>query len=55
MAKFVGDFIKRELDNYLHRNLDVADVILHKVQESERGRKAMSGITRKAREKAKKN
>lgn len=54
MAKFVGDFIKRELDNYLHRNLDVADVILHKVQESERGRKAMSGITRKAREKAKK-
>lgn len=54
VAKFVGDFIKRELDNYLHRNLDVADVILHKVQESERDRKAMSGITRKAREKAKK-
>lgn len=54
IAKFVGDFIKRELDNYLHRNLDVADVILHKVQESERARKAMSGITKLAREKAKK-
>ena len=53
VAKFVGDFIKKELDNYLHRNLDVADVILKKVQESERDRKAMSGITKKAREKAK--
>lgn len=54
MAKFVGDFIKKELDNYLHRNLDVADVILHKVQESERARKSMSGITKLAREKQKK-
>ncbi|MCD8388065.1 MAG: type IIA DNA topoisomerase subunit B [Bacteroidales bacterium] len=54
VAKFVGDFVKRELDNYLHRNLDVADVILHKVQESERARKAMAGITKLAREKAKK-
>lgn len=54
VAKFVGDFIKRELDNYLHRNLDVADVILRKVQESERERKEMAGITKKAREKAKK-
>ncbi len=54
VAKFVGDFIKRELDNYLHRNLDTADVILKKVQESERERKEMAGITKKAREKAKK-
>lgn len=54
MARFVGDFIKKELDNYLHRNLDVAEVILHKVQESERARKAMSGITKLAREKQKK-
>ena len=53
VAKFVGDFIKKELDNYLHRNLEVADVILKKVQESERDRKAMAGITKKAREKAK--
>ncbi|MBO5053505.1 MAG: type IIA DNA topoisomerase subunit B [Muribaculaceae bacterium] len=54
VAKFVGDFVKRELDNYLHRNLDVADTILRKVQESERERKEMSGITKKARETAKK-
>ena len=35
IAKFIGDFIKKELDNYLHRELDVAEVILKKVQESE--------------------
>ncbi len=54
VAKFVGDFIKTELDNYLHRNTDVADIILKKVQESERERKAMSGVAKLAREKAKK-
>ena len=54
VAKFVGDFIKRELDNYLHKNLDVAEVILKKVQESERDRKSMAGITKLARERAKK-
>lgn len=54
VAKFVGDFVKKELDNYLHRNLDVADVILKKVQESERERKEMAGVTKKAREMAKK-
>lgn len=54
VAKFVGDFIRRELDNYLHRNLEVADVILKKVQESERDRKAMAGVAKKARETAKK-
>lgn len=54
VAKFVGDFIKRELDNYLHRNLDVADVILKKVQANERERKAMAGISKKTREQAKK-
>ena len=54
IAKYVGDFIRKELDNYLHRNLDVADVILKKVQESERDRKAMAGVTKKARETAKK-
>lgn len=52
--KFVGDFIKRELDNYLHKNLDVAEIILKKVQESERERKSMAGITKLARERAKK-
>lgn len=52
--KFIGDFVKKELDNYLHRNLDVADVILRKAQESERARKAMAGLAKEAREKAKK-
>ena len=54
VAKFIGDFIKTELDNYLHRNTDIADIILKKVQESERDRKAMAGITKLAREKQKK-
>ena len=54
VAKFVGDFIKKELDDYLHRDLTVADTILKKVQASERDRKAMAGITKLAREKAKK-
>ena len=54
VAKFIGDFIKKELDDYLHRDLAVAEVILKKVQQSERDRKAMSGVTKLAREKAKK-
>ena len=44
IAKYIGDFIKKELDNYLHRNLEVADVILKKVQESERDREAFRGV-----------
>ncbi len=54
VAKFIGDFVKNDLDNYLHRNLDVADIILKKVQDSERSRKAMAGVAKKAREMAKK-
>lgn len=54
VAKFIGDFIKKELDNYLHKNLEVADIILKKVQDSERERKSMAGITKIARERAKK-
>ncbi len=54
VAKFVGDFIKRELDNYLHRNPNTAEAMLRKIQESERERKAMAGVTKIAREKAKK-
>lgn len=54
VAKFVGDFIKTELDNYLHRNTDVGDVILKKVQENERDRKAMASYKKQDREKAKK-
>ena len=54
VAKFVGDFVKKELDNYLHKDLDTAEIILKKVQESERERKAMAGVTKLARERAKK-
>ena len=52
--KYVGDFIKTEVDNYLHKNADVAEVMLQKIQESERERKAMAGVTKLARERAKK-
>ena len=52
--KFVGDFIKEQVDNYLHKNLDTAEVMLQKIQESERDRKAMAGVTKLARERAKK-
>ncbi len=52
--KFVGDFIKQEVDNYLHKNPDVAEVLLQKIQESEKERKAMAGVTKLARERAKK-
>ncbi|MBR7017917.1 MAG: type IIA DNA topoisomerase subunit B [Prevotella sp.] len=52
--KYVGDFIKTEVDNYLHMHTDVAEVMLQKVSESEKERKAMAGITKLARERAKK-
>ena len=52
--KYVGDFIKREVDNYLHKHADVADAMLQKIQESEKERKAMAGVTKLARERAKK-
>lgn len=53
--KYVGDFIKREVDNYLHiHKEDVADVLEAKIKESERERKSMAGITKLARERAKK-
>ena len=52
--KYVGDFIKQQVDNYLHIHSDVAEVIENKVKESERERKAMAGVTKLARERAKK-
>ena len=52
--KYVGDFIKQQVDNYLHIHQDVAEVIESKVKESERERKAMAGVTKLARERAKK-
>ena len=52
--KYVGDFIKQQVDNYLHIHTDVAEVIETKIKESERERKAMAGVTKQIREKAKK-
>jgi len=52
--KYVGDFIKQEVDNYLHKHPDVAEAMLQKISESEKERKAMAGVTKLARERAKK-
>lgn len=54
VAKFIGDFIKRELDNYLHIESQTAEIMLHKIQESEKERKAIAGVTKQTRERAKK-
>jgi topoisomerase-4 subunit B len=51
---FIVDFLKRELDNFLHRNPDTAQAILEKILTSERERKALAGIKKIARERAKK-
>ena len=52
--KYVGDFIKREVDNFLHIHPDVAEVMKQKIEESEKERKAMAGVTKLARERSKK-
>ena len=52
--KYVGDFVKTGVDNFLHKEADVADVMLQKIQENEKERKAMAGVTKLARERAKK-
>ena len=52
--KYVGDFVKTEVDNYLHKNPLVAEVMLQKIQDSEKERKAIAGVTKLARERAKK-
>lgn len=51
---FVNDFIKTKLDNYLHRNPEVADALLKKILQAERERKELSGIRKLARDRAKK-
>ncbi|MBQ2440980.1 MAG: type IIA DNA topoisomerase subunit B [Paludibacteraceae bacterium] len=53
--KFVNDFVKLNLDNYLHKNPETVEVMLQKIQDSEKERKAIAGVTKLAREKAKKN
>ncbi|MBM3935951.1 MAG: type IIA DNA topoisomerase subunit B [Sphingomonadales bacterium] len=54
LRSFVGDFIKRELDNYLHKHPAVADALLKRIVQSERERKDMAGIKKLANERAKK-
>lgn len=50
----VTNFVQKELDNYLHKNTDTAEVLLRRIQESERERKAISGIKKLAKARAKK-
>lgn len=54
VQKFINDFLKKELDNYLHRHSETADILYKKILESEKERKAISGIQKLARERAKK-
>lgn len=51
--KFVNDFIKKELDDYMHKEPNTKDVMLKKILEAERDRKAMAGVAKKAKESAK--
>ncbi len=53
--KFVNDFVKKELDNFLHKHSEITEVMLQKIQDSEKERKAILGVTKIARERAKKN
>ena len=50
VRNFIMDFVTRELDNYLHRNPDTAELLLRKIVETEKERKAMSGVQKIARE-----
>ncbi|MEM0939435.1 MAG: DNA topoisomerase IV subunit B [Bacteroidota bacterium] len=54
MRTFINDFIKTELDNYLHRHSETADALLRRIQQSERERKEIAGIKKLANERAKK-
>lgn len=55
ISKYISDFLKRELDNYLHREGGSAEQMLKKIQESEKERKAIAGVTKLARERTKKS
>jgi topoisomerase-4 subunit B len=54
MRNFVGDFITKELNNYLHRNPGVADALKKRIEQNEKERKELSGIRKLANERAKK-
>jgi topoisomerase-4 subunit B len=55
MRSFINDFLKEKLDNYLHKNPDVAEVLERKIKQSEKERKELSGIRKLARDRAKKS
>ena len=52
--KYIGDFISKEVDNYLHKNTETANIMLHKIVESEKERKAIAGVSKLAKERTKK-
>lgn len=54
ISKYVDDFLKNELDNYLHKHLDVADAILKKINESEKERLANASVSKKTKTRLKK-
>lgn len=54
VSKFITDFLKKDLDDYLHKHTQTADMLAKKIQENEKERKAISGIKKLARERAKK-
>jgi topoisomerase-4 subunit B len=54
VRQFIGDFVRTSLDNYLHKNPETANALLQKILDSEKERKAISGIQKLARERAKK-
>lgn len=54
MKAFIGDFLNKELNNYLHKNPSVADALKKRIEQSERERKELSGIRKLANERAKK-
>ncbi len=54
VRQYIGDFVKTALDNYLHRNSETAQILLQKILDAEKERKAISGIKKLARERAKK-
>lgn len=55
VRNFVVDFVKENLDNYLHKNPETAQTLLHKIQDSERERKAMANVQKIAKERSKKS
>ncbi len=54
VSKYITDFLKKDLDDYLHKHHDVAELVLKKIQDNEKERKAISGIKKLAKERAKK-